>query len=110
VPLIERELRAEDLDGDALGPIDADQVRIAKTANRSVLGCMDDMAYLCEHIIRHTDIGALNLSLRRNINSASEYHRPIEHVRDRASPEPGYKPPDGCHSPTTSAFSTSPAR
>jgi len=94
VRLIERELRAEDLAGDALGPIDADRVRIAKTADRSVLGCMDDMAYLCEHIIatnrglRHTDIGALNPSSHRNINSAGGYRRPIELVRDRVNPEP----------------------
>lgn len=95
VRLIERELRAEDLAGDALGPIDADQVQIAKTADPGVLGCMDDMAYQREHIIatnrglRHTDIGALNLSLRRNINSAGRYRRPIELVRDRVNPEPG---------------------
>jgi len=77
------------------GPIDADQVQIAKTADRSVLGYIDNMAYLCEHIIatnrglRHTDISALNLSLRRNINSAAGYRRPIELVRDRVNPEPG---------------------
>jgi len=95
VRLIERELRAEDLAGDALGPIDADQVRIAKTDARGMLGCVDDMAYLCEHIIatnrglRHTDIGALNLSLRPNINTAGGYRRPIELVPDRVNPEPG---------------------
>lgn len=77
------------------GPIHADQVRIAKTADRSVPGCMNDIAYLREHIIatnpglRHTDIGALNLSLRRNINNAGGYRRPIELVRDRVNPEPG---------------------
>jgi hypothetical protein len=45
---------------------------------------MNDMALLCQEAIsrsgglRHTDLAALNHSLRRNINSARGYQRPIE--------------------------------
>jgi hypothetical protein len=45
---------------------------------------MNDMAYICEVAIadsgslRHTDLVALNRSLRRNINSARDYERPID--------------------------------
>lgn len=94
VRLIERELLAENLVADAFGPLDAEQVRIGKTADRSVLGCMNDMAYLCEHLIgtdrglKHTDTDALNRSLRRNINSARGYRRPIELTRDRIGNQP----------------------
>jgi len=52
---------------------------LAKTADRSVLGCMNDMAFLCEIVIDQagglagTDIAELNQALRRNINSARGY-------------------------------------
>jgi len=45
---------------------------------------MNDMAFLCEHVIAEaeglagTDLHELNRSLRRNINSASGYSPPIE--------------------------------
>lgn len=48
---------------------------LAKTADRSVLGCMNDMAFMCEAATddpggpASTDIGELNRA-RRNINSA----------------------------------------
>jgi hypothetical protein len=57
---------------------------MAKTADRSILGCMNDMAFLCEHVIAGaeglagTDLDELNRSLRRNINSARGYRPPIE--------------------------------
>jgi len=49
-----------------------------------VLGCMNDMAFRCEHAIAdagglaRTDVAELNRSLRRNINSARGYCPPIE--------------------------------
>jgi hypothetical protein len=81
--LIRRELLSEGLPPDAFGS-GLEQVVYAKTADRSVLGCMNDMAYMCEVVIaesgslRHTDLVALNRSLRRNINSARNYERPID--------------------------------
>ena len=50
----------------------------------SLTGCMSGMAFLCRHTIAEsggltsTDLGALNRSLRRNINSARGYQSPIE--------------------------------
>lgn len=61
----------------------AGKVILAKTADRSVLGCMNDMAFLCEKAISGsgglscTDVVTLNRSLRRNINSAHGYQPPI---------------------------------
>ncbi len=81
--IIKRELLSEGLPPDAFGS-GLEEVVYAKTADRSVLGCMNDMAYMCEVAIadsgslRHTDLVALNRSLRRNINSARDYERPID--------------------------------
>ena len=62
--LIKREPLGEGLPPDTLGP-DMEEVVYAKTADRSVLGCMNEMACMCEIAIgdsrslRHTDLGAL---------------------------------------------------
>jgi hypothetical protein len=82
--LIGRELRREDLPAATFGDLEQQEVLLAKTADRSVLGCMNDMAFLCEHAITGagglagTDPAELNRSLRRNINSARGYCPPIE--------------------------------
>src|SRR5437762_11466792 len=44
--LIERELRRENLPPTTFNP-GLEEVILAKTADRSVLGCMNDMAFLC---------------------------------------------------------------
>ena len=81
--LIGRELRCEGLPPDTFGDLDQD-VLLAKTADRSVLGCMNDMAFMCEHAIAEagglawTDLAKLNQLLRRNISSARGYCPPIE--------------------------------
>lgn len=91
VGLIERELLSEGLPLRTFGDLETEQLRIAKTADRSVLGCMNDMAHLCEHEIdrvgslARTDIRSLNRSLRRNINSARDYQRPIDLVMERTA-------------------------
>ena len=57
---------------------------MAKTADRSVLGCMNDMAFLCEVAISdagglaHIDLGEVNHALHRNINSSRGYRPPVE--------------------------------
>ena len=82
--LIGRELRREGLPAGTFGDLRQQEVLLAKTADRSVLGCMNDMAYRCEHVIAdagglaRTDLPELNRSLRRNINSTRGYCPPIE--------------------------------
>ena len=46
--LVERELREEQLPPDTFGDMRSEELVIAKTADRSVLGCMNDMAFLAE--------------------------------------------------------------
>jgi hypothetical protein len=87
--LIERELRRENLPSSTFGDLRQEEIILARTADRSVLGCMNDMAFLCQEAItrsgglRRTDLAALNQSLRRNINSARGYQRPIELTAER---------------------------
>ena len=54
--LIGRELRREELPAGTFGDLEQQEVLLAKTADRSVLGCMNDMAFRCEHAI--ADAGA----------------------------------------------------
>jgi hypothetical protein len=82
--LVARELAREGLSPATFGPLDRQELIVAKTADRSVLGCMNDMAVLCEHEIarfggvQKTDLADLNRALRRNINSARGYQRPAD--------------------------------
>ncbi len=74
--LIERELLAEGLPVQTFGDLAAEELSTAKTADRSVLGCMNDMAYLCDDAVARAGslasaaVRSLNRRLRRNINSA----------------------------------------
>lgn len=71
--VIERELLAEGLPLRTFGDLGAGPFMIAKTAERSVRGCTNDMALLCEHEIVRVgslagmEISSLNHHLRRNI-------------------------------------------
>ena len=82
--LVARELAREGLSPATFGPLDRQELIVAKTADRSVLGCRNDMAVLCEHEIatsgglQKTDLADLNRALRRNINSARGYQRPAD--------------------------------
>ncbi len=82
--LIGRELSCEGLSAGTFGDLERQEVLLARTVDRSVLGCMNDMAFRCEHVIAgagglaRTDLAELNRSLRRNINSARGYCPPIE--------------------------------
>jgi hypothetical protein len=53
--LIGRELRREDLPAATFGDLEQQEVLLAKTADRSVLGCMNDMAFRCEHVIAEAE-------------------------------------------------------
>jgi hypothetical protein len=70
----------------------SEELVIAKTADRSVLGGMNDMAFLVEVAVGQSgglaslDNRALIRQLRRNINSSRAYQRPIDLVRERLAP------------------------
>ena len=48
VERVEAELRSEGLPPDSLGRLDPDGVQLAKTASRSILGSMNEMAVHCD--------------------------------------------------------------
>ncbi len=89
---VERELQEESLPAHTFGDTRSDELVIAKTADRSVLGCMNDMAFLAEVAVSQSgglaslDDRPLNRQLRRTINSARDYRRPIDLVRERLAP------------------------
>lgn len=88
--LVERELRREDLPPATFGHLRSQELIVATTADRSVLGCMNDMAFHCEMAIgdagglAHTDLGELNHALHRNINSSRGYQPPVELAAQQA--------------------------
>ena len=101
--LVERELRREDLPSATFGNLRSQELTLAKTADRSVLGCMNDMAFLCEVAIAqagglaHCHPAELNQALHRNINSSRAYRPPVELAAQRlvrrqsTGPEPGHE-------------------
>ena len=99
VGLIERELAAENLPTETFGRLSDEALRIATTADRSVLGCMNDMVSLAGELIarggglKHANIGSVNRALRRNINSSRGYARPIDLALTRVSRPPQRRPP-----------------
>lgn len=82
--LVQRELSSEGLPGVTFAVPGPEGVKLAKTADRGVLGCMNDMTNRCQFVIAEsgglarTDVAELNRSLRRNITSARGYVPPIE--------------------------------
>jgi len=87
--LVGRDLREEGCPAGTFGDLRREAFVIAKTADRRVLGCMNDMAFVCELAVGESgglaglDDRALNRWLRRNINSVRDYQRPIDLVRER---------------------------
>jgi len=94
VPLIEHELRVEGLRVDTFGKLEPDDVVVTKTADRSVLGCMNDMALMCESLVtvsgglQQCDVAVLNHGLRRHISSSRGYVPPIELAARQAESSP----------------------
>jgi hypothetical protein len=76
-------LQAEGLPVDTLGDLDPQQVAVAKTADRRILGTINDLAFTTEHVIAtagglaRCDIDALHHDLHRTINSITGYIPPI---------------------------------
>jgi hypothetical protein len=84
VPLIEDALNSEELPSDTFGELVADEVELAKTADRSVLGCMNELAWFAGIVIRDDgglrllDVAQLNHELRRRILGPLGIAYPIE--------------------------------
>ena len=87
VPLLQAELVGDGLLPDALGALRAKEVVLARTADRSVLGSMNDMALMIESSVwadgglRTCNVTELNRHLRRHISGARGYKPPIELAR-----------------------------
>ena len=87
VEAIQTELRAEGLPADTFSRLEPDSVQLAKTASRSTLGFMTEMAFELGWIItakgglRRSDIPELNHVLRRMLWNRGDYVRPIELVK-----------------------------
>lgn len=94
VRLIEAELASEGLPPDSLGRLNPDAVQVAKTASRSVLGFMNEMAFYLDYEVAdagglgRSDPKALNRHLRRRLHSRDGYTTPLELVARRLSALP----------------------
>src|ERR1700740_718430 len=83
---IQPALQPEHLPIDPPGELDPWQVAVAKTADRRILGTINDLAFTTEHVIATTgglarcDINALHHGLHRTINSITGYIPPIDLV------------------------------
>ena len=89
VKAVEAELRSESLPPNILGEFDHDALRLAKTASRSTLGFMNEMAVHLRYQVadagglNHCDVSALNHHLRRTLHNRGGYVYPIELVAQR---------------------------
>jgi hypothetical protein len=90
--LIERihaALADERLPADVLGSLHADELQIARTASRSILGFMNDSALTARDVVetsgglKHTDVDELNRRLRRQLHNRDGYREPLDLVMDR---------------------------
>ena len=87
VGAIEAGLRAEGLAAGTFGRLDPDAVELGRTASRSVLGFMNEIAAYCRHDIAAAgglgacDPAALNRRLQRRLHNQGGYFSPIERVR-----------------------------
>lgn len=91
--LIQRELRAEGLPLDTFGNLDLNGFELATTADRKVLGYMNEMAHHCEYAIAEggglgrCDIERLNGELRRTLHLSRQppgHFVPIDLTRARS--------------------------
>lgn len=92
VPQIIEQLAAEGLSSEILGVVDGCPVSIAKTADRSVLGCMNELATMCEYAVAdaggldRVNLATLHRGLQRNLSSARGYVPAVELLAARAGP------------------------
>jgi hypothetical protein len=89
VNAIEAELDSENLPPDTFGQLNPDTLRLAKTASRSILGFMNEMAVHLRYQVAdagglsNCNSSALNHDLRRTLHNRSGYTYPIELVAQR---------------------------
>jgi hypothetical protein len=89
VTAVEAELRSERLPLDTFGQFNPDAIRLAKTASRSILGFMNEMAVHLRYQVAdagglsHCDSSTLNHQLRRTLHNRGGYVYPIELVAQR---------------------------
>jgi hypothetical protein len=89
VAAIQTELGAEHLPPDTLGPLQPDDVWLARTASRSMLGFMNQMTFEIRYrVARHgglpeCDPDNINHQLRRTLRKRGEYVHPIDLVSQR---------------------------
>jgi hypothetical protein len=90
VRAVEEELHAEGLPLDVLGRLDTDDVHVAATVSRSVLGHMNEMAFHLRYQIEldggldACDIRSLNHHQRRTLhNRGGVYGEPLDLVGER---------------------------
>ena len=89
VAVIASELRSEGLPPGVFGDLEPDSVQLAKTASRSVLGFMNDIAVHCRYQITadgglgNCDIALLNHRLRRTLHNRGDYITPLDLVAER---------------------------
>lgn len=94
VPRIHQQLTAAEFTADALGVLDPDQVTIATTADRSVLGCMNDLALTCQLAARQAgslaalDLAQLHQHLQVHLSGARDYIPAIDLVAARVAQRP----------------------
>jgi hypothetical protein len=81
---IEYQLKAEPLPVDALGDLRGQDLVMATTANRSVLGCMNDMASMPENFVERSGGGAHRH--RRVEPSASSQYQQCSRIRTTDRP------------------------
>jgi hypothetical protein len=89
--LIQEHLKSEGLATDTLGRLDPNDVHLAKTASRSILGVMNDGAFHARYRIEamggidQAEMAFLNRFLRRALhNRAGDYVRPLDLVAQRS--------------------------
>lgn len=96
VRMVEAELASEELPPDTLGRLAPDAVQVARTASRSVLGFINEMAFYLDHAVADAgglsrcDARMLNRHLRRRLHSRDGYATPLELVARRRSPAPNH--------------------
>src|SRR5258705_2940427 len=79
VSAIQAALQAEGLPVDTLGGLDPQQMAVAKTADRRILGTINDLVFTTEHVIAAPDglapcdIDALHHALHRTITGITAY-------------------------------------
>ena len=86
VAATEMELRAENLPLDTFGRLDRNTVCLARTASRSILGFMNEMAFQVRYQVERNggldqcETGLINHQLRRTAHNRGEYVFPLDLV------------------------------